>query len=106
MTTLKLYGRLSYIDKQVHFVFDNDIDPDRRSHAKLVRACDDGARPYTRDEFTVSKPPADISEFVGRDCIVHVTVVAYSFKSSYDRNRGDLVTGHRLQLRDIRLYGV
>jgi len=54
----------------------------------------------------VSKPPADISEFVGRDCIVHVTVVAYSFKSSYDRNRGDLVTGHRLQLRDIRLYGV
>lgn len=107
---LRLCGRLSYVDQRMHFVFDEDVEiglgsPDTWSHAKLARACNAGAKPYTREGFTVVMPRGrgDISEFIGRDCTVHVKVTPYKFVSTYEQNRGETVTGHKLVLVDIAL---
>ena len=72
------------------------------------------AMPFSDDEFTVhvrgnmfngEHPKSAFADFIGRDCAVYVTVNKYSFRSSFEYNKGVLLEGYNLYLADIQLHG-
>jgi len=100
---LRLEGRFSYISKYNKLI----IVPDHveETLAKLDNQCT-GTLPYHTRDITVSmgktRITPDIRAMVGLDCIVHVKLRKYKFKSTRDANRGESVEGTQLILTNIR----
>lgn len=106
MQSLKLEGRLSFIDKykKLHFVWTVDQP---KYVAKLNKKCPDGVKPWTKRGFIVSPPPNiktipdDIKSRIGLDCIVYVSISQYDFVSNLEKNKGERISGSRLILSNI-----
>lgn len=106
MQELRLNGHFSYIDKfdKLKFTY-----IDESTKEKLILHCIGSNKPYRDDEFTVSlpknikKPPQDIRDKIGLDCVVHVKLHKYSLVSKLESNPGETVDGVQLILSNIRL---
>lgn len=126
MPTLKLVGRLSYIESELgrsirlKFAYidmaekiDHYSDLTSREYKntynKLIRNCGDNTAervlPYDDTEFTVLVLGAytheDFDDLVGRDCVIHVSLNKYNFVSTFDYNRGTNISGSTLYLKNI-----
>ncbi len=110
MTALKLIGHFSRIDNYGRLLFtwlneaditsDNIADCDSRD--KLLKHAGNGFSPFDYVGFTViMKRKLDVSEFVGLDCVVRVTLRNYSLRSKLEYNFGETVNGTKLILNDI-----
>ena len=101
---LRLQGHFSYIDKynKLKFTFLDDETKD-----KLTNHCS-GKLPFDDEGFTITlpkhirQPQDDIKGLVGLDCIIHVKITKYDFKSKLEKNFGERVTGTQIVLDNIR----
>lgn len=98
MTHLRLNAHLSYIEPPRKLMFIS-----YPQDAESVRKLEEHAPGALKgDYFTVHTPRADtVSEFIGLDCVIHVKVTPFVFKSRMTRNLGTEVRGYKLTLENI-----